>query len=237
MIVAPACMCSSAARQVWNIARMFMRNVRSSSELEMSAGPSRAIWKAAVLTRQRTPPHSGPGDAREPLARHLEGGVVDEDVDAAQLLSGAVNQRPAVALVLEVPGELERRPAGVAHHARGLVGVGLLILEVGDRDVGALAGERERDGPADPRVAAGHDRLAALEPAAAAVGRLTEVGRVAHVALEPRVLELVCGQRVGMLGRRILNGVLVVGHAVALPGGPGRFPDPAAWAASSPTCA
>ena len=156
------------------MAKMLVRNVRSSSSV---------------------------GDVGEPVARHLVGGVVDEDVDAAELLRGRA--RPALRqwpLVLEVAGQLERGPAGVAHDARGLVGVALLVLEVGDRDVGALAGEGERDGAADARVAAGDDRLAAFEPARAAVGRLAEVGRLAHLALEPGVLELIGGQRVAGAG-------------------------------------
>ena len=56
------------------------------------------------------------------------------------------------------------------------------------------------------------DRLAALELARAAVALLAEVGRVAHLALEPGVIELVGGQRVRVLLGRILDRVLVVAH-------------------------
>ena len=104
--------------------------------------------------------------------------------------STIARQWPAV---LEIARQLERGPAGFAHDARGLVGVALLGFEVGDRDVGALAGERERDGAADARVTARHERLAAFELARAAVGRLAEVRRAAHVTLEPRVRELIGG--------------------------------------------
>ena len=44
MIAEPGCMCASAALQVWNNAKMFVRNVRSSSSVEMSSRPSWAIW-------------------------------------------------------------------------------------------------------------------------------------------------------------------------------------------------
>ena len=159
----------------------------------------------------------GGGDVGEAVARHLVGGVVDEDVDAAELLGGPVDEAAAVVLVLEVAGELERGTAGVADDARRLVGVALLVLEVGDRDVGALASEGECDRAPDPRVAAGDHRLAAFQPAGAAVGRLAEVGRLAHLALEPGMLELIGGQRARVLGGRVLHRVLIVGHGLALP--------------------
>ena len=120
---------------VWNIAKTFVRNVRSSSSV---------------------------ADVGEPVASHLVRRVVDEDVDAAELPHGALDDRPAVAGVLEIARQLERGPAGLVHGARGLVGVALLGFEVGDRDVGALAGERERDGAADARVTARHEGLATL---------------------------------------------------------------------------
>ena len=44
MIAEPGCMCASAALQVWNSAKMFVRKVCSSSSVEMSSSPSCAIW-------------------------------------------------------------------------------------------------------------------------------------------------------------------------------------------------
>ena len=53
-------------------------------------------------------------------------------------------------LVPDVAGHPNRLPAGLLDHARRLPGVGLFLFEVGDHDVGTLAGEGERDGPPDP---------------------------------------------------------------------------------------
>jgi hypothetical protein len=95
----------------------------------------------------------------------------------------------------------------------GRVGVLLLVREVRDRDVGALAGERERDGAADAGVPAGDQGAAALQAPAAAVALLAVVRRRSHVGLVTRVVELqlwLLG--LGVLGRRVLRGGLVVGH-------------------------
>jgi hypothetical protein len=58
-----------------------------------------------------------------------------------------------------------------------------VLGKVRDRDVDALAGERERIGPADARVAAGNQGPPALEPAAAVIALLAVVGRRDQVGL------------------------------------------------------
>ena len=95
------------------------------------------------------------------------------------------------------------RPACSTSRDR-LVGVALLLRQVDDRDVGALAGEGERDRPADAGVAAGDERPPALEPAGAAVGRLAVVGGRLELRLEARVRHLLGaglgGRPAGVLG-------------------------------------
>src|SRR5690606_37730939 len=56
----------------------------------------------------------------------------------------------------------------------------LLLGQVADRDVGALARERDGHRPADARVPARDERPAAVEAAAAAVRRLAVVGHGVH---------------------------------------------------------
>jgi hypothetical protein len=95
-----------------------------------------------------------------------------------------------------------------------LVRVLLLLGEVRDRDVGALAGERERHGPADAGVAAGDQGAPALKAAAAAVALLAVVRVRAHLPLVAGVVQLQLGLlRCRELCRRVLRGCLVVGHA------------------------
>jgi hypothetical protein len=69
---------------------------------------------------------------------------------------------------------------------------------VGDDDVGALAGEGERDGAADARVTAGNQRLAAFEPATATVAVLAVIRLRSHLALAARMRQLL----LGLSGRR-----------------------------------
>ena len=82
----------------------------------------------------------------------------------------------------EVAADEHRPAAGLLDVARGLLGV-VVLVEVGDDDVGALAGEGDRDRAADAAVGAGDDRRLAFEPpgplvrALAVVGLGLEVGR------------------------------------------------------------
>ena len=64
----------------------------------------------------------------------------------------------AVRLVGMSPGQRDGLRPGILDHPHGLVGVVLLVGEVRDHHVGALAREGEGDGTADARVAAGDQR-------------------------------------------------------------------------------
>ncbi len=100
----------------------------------------------------------------------LLGGVVDQDVDAAELLECALDRLPAEHLVADVALEQDRAAALVLDQARGLLGV-VVLFEIEDRDQRALARHRDRDRAADAAVAAGDDRDLVLQLADAGIFR------------------------------------------------------------------
>src|SRR5215218_227513 len=154
-------------------------------------------------------------DVGYPFDRHLVGRVVDEDVYPAELVHGLLDERLALALFGHVPGHLYGLAARVFDGPRRLFGIWLFLFEEGDHDIGALAGEGERDGPPDARVTAGYDRLLALELAAALVGLDAVVGLGGHILLEAGVpvhLGLHRILRLWILLGRVLLGVLVLCH-------------------------
>jgi hypothetical protein len=77
------------------------------------------------------------------------GRVVDQDVQPAELLDGLRDQVGAVLLVAQVAGDRDAPAAGLGDQPHRLVGVALLLRQVRDHDVRALAGEGERHGPPD----------------------------------------------------------------------------------------
>ena len=88
-----------------------------------------------------------------------------------------------------VAGQQNRLPAGLADPAGGVLGV-LLLAQVADGDVRALARVGDRDRLADAAVRAGDQRDLAIEPPAAAVALLAVVGARVH--------------RLGLAGRPLL---------------------------------
>ena len=89
--------------------------------------------------------------------------VVDEDVEATQRVDDARDH------LLRLDGP---RDVGLHHHGTDAGLADLLhrllgrraIIEVIDADIGAVAGEREGDGPPDPLLGAGDERDLSLEP-------------------------------------------------------------------------
>src|ERR687897_70683 len=153
---------------------------------------------------------------------HLVSGVVNENVYPPKLLYGLLHETLAVGLVPNVAGYPNRLPADLLNHARRLLGVGLFLFEVGDYDVGTLAGKGERDGPPNARVTARYDRLLAFEPAGAAVGFVAVVGLWLHLRLEAGVLKVLFAEvRLRVLCSRVLLGVLI-GHGSSLASGGSR---------------
>src|SRR5689334_4463594 len=83
------------------------------------------------------------------------------------------------ARVLDVAADEGRLAAGLLDPFAGLVRV-VVLVQVGDQDVGALAREGNGDGTADAAVAAGDHRLLAGEPSASLVALLAVVGSGLH---------------------------------------------------------
>ena len=82
-------------------------------------------------------------------------GVVDHDVDAAELLDGRVDDPLAVLADLGVAGDEHGGVAGV-HLLEGLLA--LLLVAAVDDDLGALPDERLGDRPPDASGTAGDGR-------------------------------------------------------------------------------
>jgi len=83
------------------------------------------------------------------LAHDLLGGVVDEHVDNPKSLDMLVDGLLALLVVHQVAGDQQALAALLLDHLLGVLGVGLLLGEVDDADVGALAGVEDGNGTAD----------------------------------------------------------------------------------------
>jgi hypothetical protein len=83
-------------------------------------------------------------------------GVVDEDIDPAELVGGALDDHLAAFGIADVAGD-EDGLASLFLHQRFHFLCVVIFAQVGDQDVRALSGVRDRDSPADAAVAAGDD--------------------------------------------------------------------------------
>jgi len=84
----------------------------------------------------------------------LGGDVVDQNVQAAQLLGGAAHGLTAVVLDGQVAADQLAAAPSLLHQLGGMVGVAVFLLgQVSDGQVGAFLGEGDRDGSPDARVA------------------------------------------------------------------------------------
>src|SRR5262249_22506978 len=138
-------------------------------------------------------------DVVQALVGALDGGVVDENVETAELLERALHQPPAMPRIGDVARYPYRPPARLLDPAGGLCGI-LVLLAVGDQHIGALAGEGDGDRTADAGIAAGDDGRLAMQPAAAAIALLAVIGLRVHFAGSAR-RALLLG-RIGRLGLR-----------------------------------
>src|SRR4029079_15094080 len=86
-------------------------------------------------------------------------GVVDQDIDAAELLDDPADHRLDALTVGDVGADRD----GTRQRVRRFLGAGL--VQVGDDDGRPLRGQLAGDGPADTLAATGHDRDLVLEPA------------------------------------------------------------------------
>ena len=134
--------------------------------------------EVAVDVDREGPPPLFVAQLAEVVDRRLERHVVDEDVQAAEPSGGLGDDGSAVRRLGEVTGQRHGAPARVFDQRHGVGGV-VILVEVGDRHVGALLGERHRNGPADPGVTAGDQRPLARQQLAPHV--------VAHLVTGTRV--------------------------------------------------
>jgi hypothetical protein len=96
----------------------------------------------------------------------LMGGVVDEDIYATQLRYGLRDDGAALTGFLYVAGKQKGFSAGFRHQSFGLPGV-IMLVEIGNQDIGSLSGVSNGNCAADATIAAGDNGLFAIEAAAA----------------------------------------------------------------------
>ncbi len=116
--------------------------------------------------------------AREVLDRvvgHLVCRVAHEDIDPPERVHRLLRQGDVGLLGALVGGAQHAGATRGLDLALGLLGVGLLLREVGDGHVGALLGEGDGRGAADPRVAAGDEGALAGQALPAPVAGLAVV--------------------------------------------------------------
>ena len=127
-------------------------------------------------------------------ARHLEARVVDQDVETAEPLHRLDDGTVAGLPVPQVGLDRDAPSAGGVDQLDRRLRVVLLLGHEGEGDIGALAGERQRHGPADARVAAGDEGPLALETSVTLVGVLAVVRPRLHLFRETGRLLLLGGK-------------------------------------------
>ena len=136
-------------------------------------------------------------DGFDPVASHLVGGVVDDQVEPSEFRKRSLDDLLAVPLLSNVAGHGDARATALAHHARRFRGV-VVLVQIRDQHVGTFARESQRHGATNAAVAAGDDRLLAQQPLRAAVRVFAEIRPRLHVRVSARIgLGLL---RVGWLG-------------------------------------
>ena len=98
---------------------------------------------------------------RRKLAWEPRGGVVDEDADPAELLRGLADGSGEIVVVADVA--LDGDGAAAGREQRLARGVQRFQSARGDRDIGTMLCEGERDRATDPLRAAGHECNLALQ--------------------------------------------------------------------------
>src|SRR6185503_15538504 len=91
------------------------------------------------------------------LVGMLLAGIVDEQVESAELIDGLPDRTFAELLVADVAGDRDRPAPFLLDDLPGLGRI-VVLAEIDDRDVRAFAGEQRRDRPADAAVRASDQR-------------------------------------------------------------------------------
>jgi hypothetical protein len=147
-------------------------------------------------------------DLSQILMGTLKRGVADQDVDPAELLHGAVNDRPTVRGVGDVAGDQYRGPSGVLDPFPGVFSV-FVLVEVGDDYVRALAGEGDRHRLNDAAVGAGHYRGFPSQVARTPVAGFAMIWYRVHLLLDAWRVLLLCW----LAGSSSRSSVTVLGPA------------------------
>src|SRR5437667_12750439 len=101
----------------------------------------------------------------------LLAGIVDEDVEATQLIHGLLDRAFAELLVANIAGERDRAATLLLDNLLCLRRV-IVLAQIDNRDVRALTRKQGRYRAADAAVAAGDERDLASQPVGAFVTRL-----------------------------------------------------------------
>ena len=96
-------------------------------------------------------------DIADILVRMLLTGIVDEDIEPAELVDGLLDRAIAEVLVADVTGDEDRFAAFLLDDLLRLLRV-VMLAKIENRYVGALAREERSDGAADAAVRAGDQR-------------------------------------------------------------------------------
>ena len=118
----------------------------------------------------------------EVVAELLATGVVDQDIQPAQLRDGAFDHLLAEGLLAQIAGDGDGGAAIRADAGHDTVCIGLFVGQIGDGNIGTFAGKGDGRSRADAAVAAGDQRALALQAPAAAIAGLTVVGQGGHLA-------------------------------------------------------
>jgi hypothetical protein len=132
-----------------------------------------------------------------------------ENIQAAECFDRARHQGLAKCFVANIAGDGHRFAAGLADQLEHLVRVRLLVRMIVDGHIGALACVGNRRRASHSGIAAGDERLAALEPPRAAIAFFPMVGTRPHFRHQSRPRLVLLGEgRLGIFAARILQGGL-----------------------------
>src|SRR6185312_4409801 len=122
------------------------------------------------------------GDLLERVEAPLVGGIVDEHVDVLEGLDRVPDQLTAAIGAGQIATKQLAATAGFPHQPLSLACIAVLaLIQIRDRHIGALAREGESYGATDAGVAAGDQRLLALQARGASIGALSVVRLWIHV--------------------------------------------------------
>ena len=125
-------------------------------------------------------------DLSSPHGRMLAGGIDHHDVEPAKTIDRPLHHVPAPGLVLDVPRQSESPATLRFDQGDHLFRVSLLIGQITDSDIGALAGIGDRGRAADAGVATSDERLPASQAPRSLVALLAMVWFRIHLPSQPR---------------------------------------------------